>query len=353
MNSDVLIYGSSLGNRGGTGVYLRRLLDGLSLLDTTGIRVVTGRGIFDIRDVPEDGYPGGIRKVLAENVRIPLLLASTRPGLVHFPAFGGRPPAGIPYVVTLHDLAFMDRPEWFPKLRSAFYRRHFASVSRGGSLVMVDSDFTGREAVRLLDLDPGLLRRVYLATPDFTESPRGFAKQFPSAGDDYLIFVGTVEPRKNVESLIDAWGELREELDGYNLVVAGRWGWGERSLRRRLRSEPGVIWTGMISGELLRSAVSGARLLVYPSLYEGFGLPPLEAASAGVPSVLGPAEALAEVYGELAAAYCGSSPRSIFDAVLEALEAHPDPDILRDFASRFSNRAMADRVFEVYGEASQ
>jgi alpha-1,3-rhamnosyl/mannosyltransferase len=215
---------------------------------------------------------------------------------------------------------------------------------------MVDSEFTGREAVRLLNIDPALIRRVYLSTPDFQESPQHFHESFPAVGNDYLICVGTVEPRKNLESLLDAWRILREELSGYSLVVAGRWGWGHRSLRRRLRAEPDVIWTGMISGKLLRSAVCGARLLVYPSLYEGFGLPPLEAASAGVPSVLGPAEALIEIYGELAASYCGSSPGSITDAVLSALVSHPDPETLREFALQMSNGAMAGRILEVYAE---
>ena len=351
MSSEVVIYGSSLGNRGGTGVYLARLLDGLVTLNADGILVVTGSGVYRPSDVPRGGYPGGFRKVLSEQFRIPALLRSVDPALVHLPAFGGRPPQDIPSVVTLHDLAFMENPEWFPQVRVKYYRKHFASAARRSIIVMVDSEFTGREAVRLLGIPPERIRRIYLSTPDFTASSKPFLDAFPGAGEDYLIYTGTVEPRKNVEPLLDAWRDLRMRLPGYSLVVAGRWGWGSGSLRKRLRNEPRVIWTGALSTGLIRSAVSGARLLVYPSLYEGFGLPPLEAASAGVSSVIGPAAALSEVYGEVAAAQCGPSPGSIRDAILTALESPPDSDALRKFASRYTSSAMAGNVLEIYGEA--
>jgi glycosyltransferase involved in cell wall biosynthesis len=352
LNSEVVIYGSSLGSPGGTGVYLQRLLEGMVSIGAEGVSVVTGSGVYRPGDIPPEPYRGGLSKVLAENARIPSRLRSHGVSLVHLPAFGGRPPANTPYVVTLHDLAFLERPDWFPPVRSLFYRKHFSRVARGARLVMVDSDFTGSEAVRLLGLRPGIVRRVYLSTPDFTSSPDLFRSRYPSAGRDYLLYAGTVEPRKNVRSLLAAWTLIRERLPGFSLVLAGRWGWGDASLRKAIPETPGVVWTGMIPQELLRSAVSGARLLVYPSLYEGFGLPPLEAASAGVPSVLGPAAALREVYGSCAT-FCGESPDSIADAVIEAMGNTADPAELRTFAGGFSMESTARNVMDVYREALQ
>lgn len=347
---DAVIYGSSLGNMGGTGVYLRRLIDGLSQIPFPGVGVATGDGLFDPKDVPAEGYPRGLRKVFRENIRIPAMLAALSPGLVHLPAFGGRAPDGIPFVVTLHDLAFLHRPDWFPRIRSLYYRTHFGKTARNADMVLVDSDFTGREAVRLLGLEPSRIRRIYLSTPDFTSSQQLSGKLFPSDGEPYLISVGTIEPRKNISALLDAWRILLPKLEGFTLVIAGRWGWGERSLRKRLLTEPGVRWAGSLPEEVLRSAVSASRLLVYPSLYEGFGLPPLEAASAGVPFVIGPAAALEEVYGGIAAASCGDSPESIAEAVHSALGSSPCSDELREFASAFSNRKMAEEVLSVYRE---
>lgn len=335
---------------GGTGVYLRRLINGLSQLHSTGVGVVTADGLFDPKDVPADGYPRGIRKVFRENIGIPAALAALNPGLVHLPAFGGRAPNGIPFVVTLHDLAFLHRPDWFPRIRSLYYRTHFRKTARNADMVLVDSDFTGAEAVRLLGLEPSRIRRIYLSTPDFTAPPEVFGKLFPSDGKPYLISVGTIEPRKNISALLDAWRILLPKLEDYMLVIAGRWGWGERSLRKRLLTQPGVRWTGSLPEEVLRSAVSGARLLVYPSLYEGFGLPPLEAASAGVPSVIGPAAALEEVYSGMAAASCSDSPESIAEAVQKALGSSPCSGKLKEFASAFSNRKMAEEVISVYRE---
>jgi len=335
---------------GGTGVYLRRLIDGMSQLPSPGVGVVTGNGLFDPKDVPPDGYLRGFHKVFRENILIPAMLAPLNPGLVHLPSFGGRAPNGVPFVVTLHDLAFLHRPDWFPRIRSIYYRRHFGKTARSADMVLVDSDFTGREAVRLLGLEPSRIRRIYLSTPDFTAPRQVFEKLFPSSGEPYLISVGTIEPRKNISALLDAWRILLPELDGYTLVIAGRWGWGDRSLRKRLLTEPGVRWAGSLPEEVLRSAVSGARLLVYPSLYEGFGLPPLEAASAGVPSVIGPAAALEEVYSGIAAASCGDSPESIAGAVHDALGSLPSSGELKEFASAFSNRKMATEVLAVYRE---
>lgn len=335
---------------GGTGVYLRRLIDGMTQLSSTGVGVVTGNGLFDPKDVPANGYPRGFRKVFRENILIPAMLAPLNPPLVHLPAFGGRAPNGIPFVVTLHDLAFLHRPDWFPRIRSLYYRTHFGKTAKNAEMVLVDSDFTGREAVRLLGLEPSRIRRIYLSTPDFTEPREVFGKSFPSNGKPYLISVGTIEPRKNISALLDAWRILLPKLEGYMLVIAGRWGWGDRSLRKRLLTDPGVRWTGQLTEEALRSAVSGARLMVYPSLYEGFGLPPLEAASAGVPSVIGPAASLEEVYSGIAAASCSCSPESIAEAVHDALGSSPSSDELKEFASAFSNRKMAEEVLSVYRE---
>ncbi len=346
----VVVYGGCLANRGGTGVYVRRLLRGLT--DPGGLLVATSRGLLTPKEALDGPVPvSGAVRALSDSLLMPRVASRAAPRLVHLPAFSGRPPRGVPYVVTLHDLAFLAEPAWFPPLRSVYYRLHFRRVASGAALVMVDSDFTLSEAVSRLGLDRSVLRRVYLSTPDMSSDPSAFRRESGIEGE-YLLFVGTVEPRKNLGALLDAHLRIGREHPGLRLVVAGRWGWGRRSLARRLREQERVSWVGSLPPDLLASCISGARMLVYPSLYEGFGLPPLEAASAGVPSVVSPAGALTEVYGGVAGVADGFGAGDIAETVLAELECEPDREALRAFAARFTRERMASAVLDVYAEAT-
>jgi glycosyltransferase involved in cell wall biosynthesis len=111
-----------------------------------------------------------------------------------------------------------------------------------------------------------------------------------------------------------------------------------------------VVWPGALGGDDLERAYTGAALLVYPSVYEGFGLPPLEAARAGLPSVVGPAGALTEVYRD-AAFHSAADPASLAETVEAALES-PPPKGMEALARRLTNARMARRVLDVYAEAT-
>ncbi len=346
----VLIYADALGNRGGTGVYLERLLFGLSGIDT-GVLAAVGGVITTPRRALDMKPMSGAVKIIWENLLIPATGRRHRPGLVHLPAFSGRGVPGVPLVVTLHDLAFCRHPSWFPPFRSIYYRLHFKRVALKADAVMVDSDFTGEEAATLLKVERDRIRRIYLCTEPFLEDPEIFRDAF-DIRNGYIVFAGTVEPRKNLSALLKAWPEVRREHPGLTLVIAGRWGWGPPDLRRDLMGTAGVLHTGSLSEKLLKSCVSGASLMVYPSLYEGFGLPPLEAASAGVPSVVTPAAALTEIYSGISTVASGFDPRSISMAVLEALDTPADRGKLKGFAALHTIEGMTEKVLGVYGEFS-
>ncbi|OPX32220.1 MAG: hypothetical protein B1H09_00930 [Gemmatimonadaceae bacterium 4484_173] len=336
-NRRIALYASSAVNRGGTGVYTARLIEGFQ---KAGITQVVPIGLT------ASDYRG---KFISEHMGLRRILRKQHFDLAHLPAFAGAVPGGIPYAVTVHDMAFMAQPGWFPILKSLYYRLHFPRVAAGASVVIADSDFTVSEIKKYLGLSS---TRVYLSAPHNTASDAVFRKTSGITGD-YILSASTIEPRKNIDALLEAWPEIRRIHPGMTLVVAGRWGWGKKKTKDALTDTPGVVWIGSVGEQLLSSVFSGAKLLVYPSLYEGFGLPPLEAAASGVPFVVGPAGTLLEVYGSVAAAVSGETPQSIAEAVLNALEKKQNPEELREFAGRFTCKTMAENTYRAYGKAFQ
>lgn len=331
----IALYASSASNRGGTGVYTERLIEGFREAGIAGV-IPVGQGA-----------KGPLGKLLSEHFSVPRRVRKGGFDLLHLPAFGGRPAGSIPYAVTVHDMAFLARPGWFPALRSLYYRLHFPGIARRASIIIADSDFTRREIKDHLGLDSV---RVYLSAPANLSSDTLFRSKYGVKGR-YVLYTGTIEPRKNVGALLRAWPGIHRVHGNLTLVVAGRWGWGDPGVRNSLLTEEGVRWVGSIPREDLNSATSGAELLVYPSLYEGFGLPPLEAAAAGVPFVAGPAETLSEIYAGVAAGFCTAEPDSICRAILEAIDTESDPEGLRDFARGFSMETMARNTWDCYRKA--
>lgn len=331
----VAVYGSAAANRGGTGVYTERLLQGFRLLGIESVSFFGGAHRTRSEKLLEEHF------VLSEKLR------KRGFDLVHLPAFGGRPVRGIPYAVTVHDMAFLDNPAWFSRLRGLYYRHHFPVIARKASLVIADSDFTRSRIKALLGISS---TRVYLSAPLNFQDDRLFRSESGIRGD-YVIYTGTIEPRKNIGALLDAWPAVSARHPGMTLVVAGRWGWEKPFIKERLEMTPWVVWTGPLPVKVLMSAVAGARLMVYPSLYEGFGLPPLEAAAAGVPVTVGPAETLREIYGDIAASVSGSSAESIAEAILEGLETPRTESELRDFARGFSLENTSRNTWDCYLKA--
>jgi len=344
-----LVYADSIGNRGGTGVYTRRLLAGFRDMGTDVLAVVGGR-VMSPGEALQSRPFTGTTKVLWENVLLPVKSAEFRPSLVHLPAFSGRGCSGAPVAVTLHDLAFIRNPRWFSPLKSMYYRLRFGKVAGTADVIMADSRFTAKEAESLLSLDPSKIRVVYLCTERFEADGGEKFRKWAEMKGEYCVHVGTIEPRKNVSALLDAWKKVRKVHGDMALVLAGRWGRGPSSLKNRLSREPGVFHVGELEGGMLKSCVSGAKLLICSSFYEGFGLPPMEAASAGVPSVVTPADALVEIYGEIATIADDFGADGISGAILSALDTPGKVDRLKEFADEFTVERMVSEVIRVYGE---
>lgn len=251
--------------------------------------------------------------------------------VLHCTTFRGPLRAPVPFTVTLHDLALVRQPQHFPRWHRLSGRVGLGRVARAADRVLAVSEFTKREAVELLGVSAERVTVIGNAVePVF--SPEG-----PAAEGDYVLAVGTLEPRKNLSRTVAA-----AKRAGVELRVVGARGWGGVD-------PPG--WVGEVSDEELAALYRGARCLVFPSLYEGFGIPVLEAMVCGTPVVTSAGGATEEVAGGAAVLVDPLDVDAIAAGIEEAAARHEE---LRELgaarAQDYSWRAVGDAVETVWRE---
>jgi glycosyltransferase involved in cell wall biosynthesis len=223
--------------------------------------------------------------------------------VLHCPTYRGPVRSRVPVVVTVHDLAVFRRPEAFPPWTRTYSRAVVPRVVRAARVVTAVSEFTAGEIEAVLRIPR---ERVHVvpnaASPAFTADG-------PRADGDYVLAVGTLEPRKNLARAIEAAERL-----GVELRVAGERGWGGVEARGR-----GVTWLGFVGDEELARLYRGALCVVYPSLYEGFGIPVLEAMACGAPVVTSLGGATEEVAGGAAVLVDPADTASIAGGIEQAV----------------------------------
>jgi glycosyltransferase involved in cell wall biosynthesis len=256
-----------LQTRAGTARHVRGLLGALA-----------GRNGLDVRPISLGGA-GKLATVLRDAAWYPLgtALAARHDDVLHCTTFRGPLRSRTPIVLTVHDLAVLRHPETFPPWHRAYGRVGLRTVARAADAIVAVSEFTRREAVELLDVPPERIRVV----------PNGLEPVFrpdgPAAEGDYVLAVGTLEPRKNLARAVEA-----ARLAGVEVRVVGAAGWGGVEV---------AGWRGWVEDDELARLYRGARCLVYPSLYEGFGIPVLEAMACGTPVVTSRGGGTEEVAG--------------------------------------------------------
>lgn len=210
-------------------------------------------------------------------------------------------------VVTLHDVSFLDHPEWYGKNYAKWYGFVTPLLLRRSLHVITISNFAKESIIHQTGIESSKISVIYngVNTDDFY--PRSEQEiestihtlNIPS--NKYILFFGTLEPRKNLVRLIDAWRMVHKDFEQDNIwfVIAGAK--GKSSVFQGVDFSdlpPRVFFTGYVADELLPSLYSGAITLAYVSLYEGFGLPPLESMACGTPPLTGNLTAIPEVVGE-------------------------------------------------------
>lgn len=308
--------------------------------------LLDGHDQFVVRDLTGDRKRRGAR-IFEQQFLLPF--AERDADLVHLPDFRTAPLERRRTLVTVHDLCFLDHPEWFPRsvhtYKSALLR--LASVTRPAAIVCV-SDYTKG---RLLHHLPTVRSPVHVIRPGI-DQPRALARE-ATGTESYFLTISTIEPRKNHLGLLEAFRRARQNGLDLRWKVAGAVGYDGTSIAAALRGADGVDMLGPITNDERERLFHGAAFVAVPSFVEGFGIPAGEAMVRGVPVVVATGSGLDEV-GEPSAAL-RIDPTDV-GAWSDALLRLQDDLMLReelrsaglDAASRLSWSVAAQRYVELY-----
>lgn len=310
----VLIDALQAGNRSGTGRVIEQLAQHMppllsqddELLWLWPKHVPAPDSSLRSRVLRFPALPPAARAAAAQTVW-PLLRFSCKPGLTHFASSTVPWTAGSsPCIATIYDVCALEHPEWFTASRAAYYAGAIRRASRIARRVLVPSETVRNDLVRLGLCTPGSIEVVPLgphpdAHPRSSEDSEAFrkAKGLP---EHYVLYVGTLEPRKNLVRLIRAYARACRQPE-IHLVIAGRRGWKYAPLFRAAETSPAakrIHFVDFVPEGDLMPLIAAAELVAFPSLYEGFGLPALDAMACGVPLVASSGGALPEVVGTAA-----------------------------------------------------
>lgn len=346
-----------LGRLTGVGQYGLRLLEALAALPAAA--GVEELGVFNGRDVVGLGaFLEAVRQRpnVARHERLKRIIRSAWPrcrdwadrwrrirlasqtkgagwSLFHETNFVS-PQFKLPLVTTVHDMSYLRFPQFLPKDRLAWLRRRMGVTLGRSRVIITDSHFTRRELLELCPaVDPGRVIVTQLGVDlDYFSNPAHVARQEEvcdrlSLPKQFVLYLGTLEPRKNLQGLIQAYRTLPEQVQReYPLVLAGMTGWKENYFRGaldELRSRGVLHEIGYVDEADVPALMKSASVFCFPSFYEGFGLPPLEAAACGTPVLCSRAASLPEVLGDAAVYVDPTSPDEISAGLLRLLEDEP------------------------------
>ncbi|MHB1553580.1 MAG: glycosyltransferase family 4 protein [Acidimicrobiales bacterium] len=285
-----------------------------------------------------------------EQLALPALLRRARPDVHHGPHYTMPERSPVPVVVTIHDCTFFDHPEWHEPLKARFFRRAIrVAARRAGALVCV-SETTAREleaacsvTVPVVVAPHGVDRLRFSPDPGAAGSDDDSLRRLGiDPGQRFILFLGTVEPRKDVPTLVRAFSVLADEDHDVALVVAGRRGWRAGPVDDALvasRHRDRIRWTGYVPDDAVPALLRKAAVVAYPSLAEGYGMPALEALACGAPLVTTRGTAMAELAGDAATLVVPGDFEGLADALAKVLSDRDGPAAARRREAGFARAA--------------
>jgi len=299
---NVVVDGSGLDRpRAGVGVYTAQVLHAMAV-ERPDYRMTVFGPPGGFVHVPETAYRLLPRtRFFGRHLQWPAAIRRMRPDAYFGPA-GALPlgRVGCPAAITIHDLAIYRNPRWFPGRQPLSVRLVVPRSVLRADVIIAVSENTARDVVEVFGVDRSRIDVV----------PHGVAPAFKTMTRDelaevrtrlnlperFILFVGTIEPRKNLETLLEAWAMMHDRPD---LVVVGSYGWNYEPIRDRMdRLGPGLLHIDSLDPADLPAVYNMARVLAHPAWYEGFGLTPLEAMACGTPVVVSNSSSLPEVVAD-------------------------------------------------------
>jgi glycosyltransferase involved in cell wall biosynthesis len=356
----------------GIGTYIRNLLRQLARIDRQTEFVLLCR---DADADPLRALGDNFRPVIetagnysiAEQIRIPLALKREGVTLFHAPHYVLPPLAPCTSVVTIHDCIHLMFPQYLPnRLAYGYARASIALAARCATRVMTVSESSKRDILRFVHVDPDKISVIPNAYDErFGVEPREDdvvrVRERYQLHDEFVLYAGNVKPHKNLERLIAAFKMVRSRgLDHLKLVLIGDEISKYAALRRAVHQHQlhkYVRFLGYLPEETLAVMYRLAGVFVFPSLYEGFGLPPLEAMASGTPVVTSNVSSLPEVAGDAAILVDPYDPEAIADGIFRVLS---DEDLRRQLrtkglarAHQFAWESSVRRVHDIYDQVGR
>ncbi len=298
-------------------------------------------------------------RLLWEQTAQPWALRRARPDLLHAAAFVAPLWGVTPFVVTVYDLSFRLTPRAFPPGRRLYLSLFTAHTCRRARRVIAISQSTRRDVARLFGVAAEQIDVAYPGVGgDQRRLPRAEVEAFRlrrGLPEKFILYLGTLEPRKNLPALIRAFAQLQSSSPDLHLVLAGARGWLAADLDRQVEAlglNDRVAFPGFVSPEELALWYNAAAVFAYPSSFEGFGLPVLEALACGRPVVTSNVSSLPEAGGDVALQVPPHDSEALADALRRALTLADDAGERGPaHAARFSWQATAEQTVASYRRA--
>lgn len=344
-----------LGERSGVGNYTARLLAAqLKLEPEREYLLYSNRPLENLEPALDRAkkVPGYLpySRWLWMQLKLPRIIAETKPDLFHFTNALAPLRLDTPYVLSIYDATLFLYSKYHPRTRLLAIRLMLPLAARRAAAIITISESARRDLRQVLNIPPEKIHVVYGAAPsNFAEvtsaSTLGRIRQKYDLPEQFLLYVGTLEPRKNLSRLVRAFSRLKERGQSQKLVLAGPWGWSMNGFQEQITElglNDSVQMLGYIPDEDLPGLYTLATAFVFPSLYEGFGLPPLEAMACGTPVLSSHNSSLAEICGDAAYLIDPLDEESILEGMYRVLT----DSALREELGEFGRKRAAEFSWE-------
>jgi glycosyltransferase involved in cell wall biosynthesis len=296
---------------------------------------------------------------------IPYALRKYKADLYFSPDHLGSLHTKVPTVITLHDLAFAHYPEFMDKMHRWHYRHYLPRHARHARRIIAVSEFTKSDIIEQLKIDPDKIDVVHNGAHEHYrplpyEECETIREKY-TGGEEYFLFTGALHPRKNIINLLKAFVQFkRRQRSSIKLVIVGRMAWQFDEIvqaKKRMPFKEDVIWTGYMDVAELAKVTAAAYALVYPSLFEGFGIPILEAMACHVPVIISNTSSMPEVAGDAGLLV---NPHSVADIAAKMMAIYKDERLREKLVAaamvqkdKFSWDLAAEKLWESLMKAAK